>query len=75
MGVQGETEDLQSKLSLQSLEEKETILPCHHKSNGDKLVQVSWFKINPDKGKDQMIIRHHTEGTLGRYNYTVLLDD
>lgn len=63
-GIQGESEDLQSKHSLQSLEEKETILPCDYKLNEAKVVQVTWFKINPDKSKEQMIIRHHSEGTL-----------
>ncbi|KAM9424881.1 nectin-4 isoform 2-T2 [Pholidichthys leucotaenia] len=49
--------------SLQSLAEKETILPCHYKKTaGETLVQVTWLKEKSDGDKDQIITVHHENG-------------
>ncbi|XP_054914417.1 nectin-4 isoform X2 [Poeciliopsis prolifica] len=62
MGIQGQSEDAPSKVSLKTLEEKETILPCPYELNGERVVQVTWYKIGPDENKEQMITVHMTEG-------------
>lgn len=55
--------DQPTKLSLRSVEDKETTLPCHYEPKGkDVVVQVTWSKVNPDGSKDQMITAHFTEG-------------
>lgn len=55
--------DQPTKLSLRSVEDQETTLPCQHKPNGeDVVVQVTWSKVNPDGSKDQMITAHFTDG-------------
>ncbi|XP_008433258.1 nectin-4-like isoform X1 [Poecilia reticulata] len=62
MGIQGQSEDAPSKVSLTTLEEKETDLPCPYELNGEKVVQVTWYKIGLDENKEQMIAVHMTDG-------------
>uniref|UniRef100_A0A3B3TPT5 Nectin cell adhesion molecule 4 n=1 Tax=Poecilia latipinna TaxID=48699 RepID=A0A3B3TPT5_9TELE len=62
MGIQGQSEDAPAKVSLTTLEEKETVLPCPYELNGEKVVQVTWYKIGLDENKEQMIAVHMTDG-------------
>ncbi|XP_013878411.1 nectin-4 isoform X2 [Austrofundulus limnaeus] len=51
------------KLSIRSVEEQETTLPCHYEpQEGEVVVQVTWFKVNADGSKEQMITAHFEEG-------------
>ncbi|XP_038124348.1 nectin-4-like [Cyprinodon tularosa] len=58
----GESEDDPSKLSLQSLEEKETVLPCLYDQSGVSIVQVTWHKIKSDGTNELIITSHRTDG-------------
>ncbi|XP_037537717.1 nectin-4 [Nematolebias whitei] len=76
--VQGQMQtasvDQPTKLSLRSVEDQETTLPCHHEPKGDDVVvQVTWSKVNPDGSKDQMITAHFTDGqtTFGSWSQRV----
>ncbi|KAM4565239.1 nectin-4-like [Fundulus diaphanus] len=68
-GIQGESEDVPSKLSVNSVEEKETLLPCKYQPSGNSVVQVTWFKVMPDGSKNQIILAHHKDGqhTFGNW--------
>uniref|UniRef100_A0A3P9MUT0 Nectin-4-like n=1 Tax=Poecilia reticulata TaxID=8081 RepID=A0A3P9MUT0_POERE len=66
MGIQGQSEDAPSKVSLTTLEEKETDLPCPYELNGEKVVQVTWYKIGLDENKEQMIAVHMTDGQYSK---------
>ncbi|XP_068613688.1 nectin-4-like [Brachionichthys hirsutus] len=47
---------------IRSLAEEETVLPCRYlPSAGEQVVQVTWYKENPD-GKEQIITAHHSNG-------------
>ncbi|XP_041841377.1 nectin-4 [Melanotaenia boesemani] len=64
--IKGEFVDLPPKNSLQSLAEEETVLPCRYQpSNGNVVVQVTWFKKNRDATKDQIITAHRENGQTG----------
>lgn len=53
--------------SQRSLAESETRLPCHYQvEEGEKVVQVTWFKELPDGTKDQIITAHFMDGHTGR---------
>lgn len=53
--------------SQRSLAESETRLPCHYQvEEGQKVVQVTWFKELPDGTKDQIITVHFMDGHTGR---------
>ncbi|GAA6230571.1 nectin-4-like isoform X1 [Lates japonicus] len=57
--------------SLRSLEESQTRLPCHYRvDDGQKVVQVTWYKELADGSKDQIITAHFTDGytEFGRYS-------
>uniref|UniRef100_A0A3Q2FNG0 Ig-like domain-containing protein n=1 Tax=Cyprinodon variegatus TaxID=28743 RepID=A0A3Q2FNG0_CYPVA len=58
----GESDDDPSKLSLQSLEEKETVLPCRYDQSGVIIVEVTWYKIKSDGTKELIITSHRTDG-------------
>lgn len=73
--VQGDFGDFvepsQLHTSLLSLAESQTKLPCHYQAQeGQKVVQVSWYKELPDGSKDQIITAHFKEGhtEFGRYS-------
>lgn len=54
------------KLSLRSVEDQETTLPCRYEPiEGEVVVQVTWFKVHPDGSKEQMITAHFTDGVIG----------
>uniref|UniRef100_A0A3Q3JIR8 Ig-like domain-containing protein n=1 Tax=Monopterus albus TaxID=43700 RepID=A0A3Q3JIR8_MONAL len=64
-------EPSQLHTSLLSLAESQTKLPCHYQAQeGQKVVQVSWYKELPDGSKDQIITAHFKEGhtEFGRYS-------
>ncbi|XP_015254041.1 PREDICTED: nectin-4-like [Cyprinodon variegatus] len=63
-GIQGESKEDPSKLTLQSLEEKETVLPCLYEESGVSIVQVSWYKIKSDGTKEQIITASPTDGQM-----------
>lgn len=49
-----------------SMAESETRLPCrYHVQEGEKVVQVTWFKELPNGTKDQIITAHFTDGQTG----------
>ncbi|XP_026169770.1 nectin-4 isoform X2 [Mastacembelus armatus] len=61
----------QPDTSLRSLAESQTRLPCHYKvEDGQKVVQVTWYKELPDGSKDQIITAHFMDGhtEFGRYS-------
>lgn len=68
VGVQSVfVEPPQPVISLRSLAESETRLPCRYQvEEGEKVVQVTWFKELPGGGKDQIITAHFTDGHTGR---------
>ncbi|KAM8727716.1 nectin-4 isoform 2-T2 [Acanthopagrus schlegelii] len=72
VGVRGVfVEPPQPVTSLRSLAESETRLPCRYQvEDGEKVVQVTWFKELPGGGKDQIITAHFTDGhtEFGRYS-------
>ncbi|XP_030259631.1 nectin-4 isoform X2 [Sparus aurata] len=72
VGVQSVfVEPPQPVISLRSLAESETRLPCRYQvEEGEKVVQVTWFKELPGGGKDQIITAHFTDGhtEFGRYS-------
>nr|XP_046264597.1 nectin-4 isoform X2 [Scatophagus argus] len=72
VGVQGVfVEPLQPVISQRSLAESETRLPCHYKvEEGEKVVQVTWFKELPGGRKDQIITAHFSDGhtEFGHYS-------
>uniref|UniRef100_A0A4W6BUC9 Ig-like domain-containing protein n=1 Tax=Lates calcarifer TaxID=8187 RepID=A0A4W6BUC9_LATCA len=58
----------QPETSLRSLEESQTRLPCHYRvDDGQKVVQVTWYKELADGSKDQIITAHFTD-EFGRYS-------
>ncbi|XP_038124403.1 nectin-4-like isoform X2 [Cyprinodon tularosa] len=63
-GIQGESKEDPSKLTLQSLEEKETVLPCLYEQSRVSIVQVSWYKIKSDGTKEQIITASPTDGQM-----------
>ena len=68
VGVRGVfVEPPQPVTSLRSLAESETRLPCRYQvEDGEKVVQVTWFKELPGGGKDQIITAHFMDGHTGR---------
>ncbi|CAJ1086640.1 nectin-4 isoform X1 [Xyrichtys novacula] len=61
--VQSGFVNLPSDDPIRSLAEEETVLPCLYKPNdGDVVVQVTWYKENPDATKEQIITAHHSNG-------------
>ncbi|XP_024921936.1 nectin-4 isoform X2 [Cynoglossus semilaevis] len=57
------TEPLQPHITLRALAESQTRLPCRYKpSEGEKVVQVTWYKVLADGAKDQIITAHFTAG-------------
>lgn len=70
--VQGDfVEPSQAATSLRSFAESETRLPCHYQvEEGEKVVQVTWYKELPDGNKDQIITAHFVDGhtEFGRYS-------
>ncbi|XP_053185555.1 nectin-4 isoform X2 [Scomber japonicus] len=57
--------------SLRSLAESQTRLPCHYQvEEGQKVVQVTWYKELPDGSKEQIITAHFQDGhtEFGRYS-------
>lgn len=56
-----------------SMAESETRLPCrYHMQEGEKVVQVTWFKELPNGTKDQIITAHFTDGQTGRLQSVIL---
>uniref|UniRef100_UPI0037E7F76F nectin-4 isoform X3 n=1 Tax=Semicossyphus pulcher TaxID=241346 RepID=UPI0037E7F76F len=61
--IQGGFVPLPSNDPIRSLAEEETLLPCKYKpTSDDVVVQVTWYKENPDTTKEQIITAHHTNG-------------
>lgn len=61
------TEPLQPHITLRALAESQTRLPCRYKpSEGEKVVQVTWYKVLADGAKDQIITAHFTAGLQGK---------
>ncbi|XP_034470563.1 nectin-4 isoform X1 [Hippoglossus hippoglossus] len=61
----------QPDTSLRSLAESQTRLPCRYQAEeGEKVVQVTWYKELADGSKDQIITAHFSEGhtEFGRYS-------
>ncbi|XP_023280206.1 nectin-4-like [Seriola lalandi dorsalis] len=57
--------------SLRSMSESQTRLPCRYQvEEGEKVVQVTWYKELADGSKDQIITAHFTDGhtEFGRYS-------
>lgn len=67
-GVKGVfVEPPQPVTSQHSLADTETRLPCCYQvEDGEKVVQVTWFKELPDGSKDQIITAHFMDGHTGR---------
>ncbi|KAM3604700.1 uncharacterized protein V6R79_015067 [Siganus canaliculatus] len=64
-------EPSQSAISLRSMADSETRLPCHYQvQEGEHVVQVTWFKELPDGSYDQIITAHFVDGhtEFGRYS-------
>ncbi|XP_030607002.1 nectin-4 isoform X1 [Archocentrus centrarchus] len=64
--------------SQRSLTEGQTRLPCQYQvKDGDKVVQVTWYKDLPDGGKDQIITAHFIDGQteFGRYSGRVRFEN
>ncbi|XP_028283098.1 nectin-4 isoform X2 [Parambassis ranga] len=64
-------EPLQTRTSQRSFAESQTRLPCQYQEEeGEKVVQVTWYKELPDGTKDQIITAHFTDGhtEFGRYS-------
>ncbi|XP_060901335.1 nectin-4 isoform X3 [Labrus mixtus] len=60
----------QPVISLLSMAESQTRLPCRYQVEaGEKVVQVTWYKDLPDGSKDMIITAHFTDGRkeFGRY--------
>ncbi|CAL8278915.1 unnamed protein product [Lota lota] len=60
-----------SPFALLSLAEDETRLPCRYQvEQGEKVVQVTWYKVLTDGNKEQIITAHFSEGhtEFGRYS-------
>ncbi|KAK7880660.1 hypothetical protein WMY93_032701 [Mugilogobius chulae] len=58
------------RTSQRSMSDSQTRLPCRYQAgDGEKVVQVTWYKGLPDGTKDQMITAHFTDGhtEFGRY--------
>lgn len=56
-----------------SMAESETRLPCrYHVQEGERVVQVTWFKELPNGTKDQIITAHFMEGQTGRLQRIIL---
>ncbi|XP_054870407.1 nectin-4-like isoform X1 [Amphiprion ocellaris] len=72
LSVQGDfVEPPEPDTSQVSLAESQTRLPCHYQEeDGEKVVQVTWYKELPDGTKDQIITGHFTDGhtEFGRYS-------
>lgn len=70
--VQGAfVEPSQPDISLRSFAESQTRLPCRYQvGEGEKVVQVTWYKELPDGNKDQIITAHFMDGhtEFGRYS-------
>ena len=63
----GFVEPPQAVTSLRSFAESQTRLPCHYQvDEGEKVVQVTWYKELPDGSTDQIITAHFTDGHTGR---------
>ncbi|XP_041849102.1 nectin-4 [Melanotaenia boesemani] len=67
-------EPLEQDTSLRSLADSQTRFPCHYKeTEGEKVVQVTWYKELPDGSKDNIITAHFTDGhtEFGQYSHRV----
>ena len=52
---------------IRSLAEEETVLPCRYRpTDGNLVVQVTWYKEKPDGTKEQIITAHHINGQTGQ---------
>ncbi|XP_035004607.1 nectin-4 [Hippoglossus stenolepis] len=62
--TQGVFVELPPKKGIQSLAEKETVLPCRYQPIDPAVVvvQVTWYKEKPGARKEQIITAHHTNG-------------
>ncbi|XP_060940545.1 nectin-4-like [Limanda limanda] len=61
----------QSHTSMRSLAESQTRLPCRYQPvEGEKVVQVTWYKELADGSKDQIITAHFSEGHTGFGRYS-----
>ncbi|KAF7208976.1 transcript variant X2 [Nothobranchius furzeri] len=64
--IQEEPTEASSNHNIQSVEDTQTILPCHYQPSGNNvIVQVTWMKVKPDGTKEQMIAVHHINGQTG----------
>ncbi|XP_058500512.1 nectin-4 [Solea solea] len=64
-------EPLQPRTSQRSLTESQTRLPCRYQAKeGEKVVQVTWYKELAGGAKEQIITAHFTDGhtEFGRYS-------
>ncbi|XP_008293236.1 poliovirus receptor-related protein 4 [Stegastes partitus] len=72
LSVQGDfVEPPEPDTSLVFPAEGQTRLPCHYQEEeGERVVQVTWYKELPDGSKDQIITGHFTDGhtEFGRYS-------
>uniref|UniRef100_A0A8D3AD79 Nectin cell adhesion molecule 4b n=1 Tax=Scophthalmus maximus TaxID=52904 RepID=A0A8D3AD79_SCOMX len=70
--VQGDfVEPPRPDTALRSLAESPTRLPCRYQAaDGEKVVQVTWYKDLAEGGKDQIITAHFSDGhtEFGRYS-------
>lgn len=74
--IQGDFVDLPSNDPIRSLAEEETLLPCRYQATGeDVVVQVTWYKVQPDRPKEQIIVAHRTDGQTGRLWPSDILSD
>ncbi|XP_061086152.1 nectin-4-like [Conger conger] len=57
-------------LTLRSLADTPTRLPCLFQVQQEQIVQVSWSKERPDRTKETIITAHHTDGSteFGRFS-------
>ncbi|KAJ8409808.1 hypothetical protein AAFF_G00218670 [Aldrovandia affinis] len=70
VSVWGDFVEPPPSLSLLSMAEGLTRLPCLFRVQEGQVVQVSWTRERPDGGKEQVITAHHTEGhtEFGRFS-------
>ncbi|XP_035283632.1 nectin-4-like isoform X1 [Anguilla anguilla] len=62
VGVRAEFVEPEPSLSLRSIAEEPTRLPCRFQVRQEQVVQVSWSRERPDGSKEQVITAHHTDG-------------
>ncbi|KAG7496878.1 nectin-4-like isoform X1 [Solea senegalensis] len=62
--IRGELVEPPPGVIIRSLTETETVLPCRHQpSEGSVVVvQVTWYRENPDASKEQIVTAHHLNG-------------